>query len=276
MSPPTPIWRWQLHAVSACSTSFEELDLTDLIVTQLFSPQFRDLQPGESSPFDYSIVNWVLHASFVAADDDESNVNTTIEELWKRVRIFSWEAEGLFQQWTRVFPLYERSHQGNCMYLPQKEGNSLSEKIHPLHVAASYGLSCIFDHPDAFEFNITDGQKYTPLIWAATSNQQRIAKFLLEKEVVEINGENIEGRSALIVSAEHNYSEIVALLLKRNDLIIQPEDKVKGKIHAVSISEPDDSHPKLTSLTVQCLWLGYLEWPLGSGSPTSHPTRPQS
>lgn len=88
------------------------------------------------------------------------------------------------------------------MYLPWRENCRLCDQIHPLHIAASYGLPCIFGDKAVAELDIPDGQDFTPIIWVATSRQPLLVKHFLENKFVRINALNSEGRSALTAAAD--------------------------------------------------------------------------
>lgn len=56
----------------------------------------------------------------------------------------------------------------------------------------------------------------TALFWAAYSGRANVVKSLLEKDDIEINFEDVDGRTPLSRAVEHRHLEVIERLLKKD------------------------------------------------------------
>jgi len=198
----------------------------------------------------------------------------------------AWRTDDILHRWTASFPPYERSHLGRCLYMP----NSLqfSNRLHPFHIAASYGLMCMLDHPRGSvtlheqDLNARDGQDCTPLIWAATNRNMAVTKWLLDHPAVDPNAQNSDGRSALTIASENGFDDVVELLIARRDLDVNLRDAITLPDHYVSFFpwssvrnrpvQPCQAIRGLIKNTteVQCTRVGGMEWARQCSPPSLH------
>ncbi|KAK4170814.1 ankyrin repeat-containing domain protein [Triangularia setosa] len=215
-------------------TAEVEADLAARCLTQLSSPYFSSSKSEQRRPFDYSLVQWVYHASAVPALNNQVDKSADLEKLRSLILDFVWGGHGHLRSWLASIPPYERDHRGHCLYLPKEGG--LAAKVHPFHIAASYGLDFILDHRPTslvtWDFNVVDGRQCTPLIWAALNQRVGATRKLIQRKETDVNALNIDGRSVLTIASEKGYTEIVELLLTRDDLDINIKDSITHQDHS--------------------------------------------
>ncbi|KAK1830600.1 ankyrin repeat-containing domain protein [Podospora conica] len=216
-------------------TADVEVDMAARCLTQVSSRHFSASNPGQRSPFDYALVHWVYHASAVLTPNSRPGEDTHVDQLEPLLLDFVWGSPERLRHWLNSIPPYERDHRGRCLYLPKESG--FAAKVHPFHVAASYGLDCILDHPNrptlvAQDLNVGDGRQCTPLIWAASNRQVGVVTRLIREREVDVNAVNMDGRSALTIGSENGFTDIVELLLTRNDLDINIRDSITHQDHS--------------------------------------------
>ena len=164
------------------------------------------------SPLYYAVVHWLLHASEVASGKYATPYS---EDLWKAVERWFWESgtaipNTVFQKWFQIFPgpRKEDLHPGR-LYMYYK-----SSDCDPLHIAASYGFTDIIEyaHPMGLDFNVQEGDKMTPLCYAAMAGRKAVAKVLIDKGV-DVNRPSDIGMTPLMLAVHNNLAEVAETLL---------------------------------------------------------------
>ncbi|KAF8243907.1 hypothetical protein K440DRAFT_663812 [Wilcoxina mikolae CBS 423.85] len=189
-------WQAQISIAETCVTQISSKILNGVVI------------PFHESPFYYSIVNWLLHTSDLAANElgDPST-----EHLKNLVTSFL-KPNDQFEKWHNLFPIYSEMHTNRCM-------ECYSDLLHPLHVASSYGLTYAINHLATI----------SPLSWAARAGHEAVVRLLLARDDVEADSKDTRyGQTPLSWAAEKGHEAVVRLLLARDDVEADSKDEDGG------------------------------------------------
>ncbi|KAH0536220.1 hypothetical protein FGG08_006887 [Glutinoglossum americanum] len=106
--------------------------------------------------------------------------------------------------------------------------NRYSKGFSDLTVGSYFGHDVVVKYlleREGVDVNRKDGDGRTPLSWAAERGHLEITKLLVGREsVVDVNNKGRNGRTPLSWAAEGGHPEIVKLLVKREDVDVNHED----------------------------------------------------
>ncbi|KAF8540468.1 ankyrin repeat-containing domain protein [Trichophaea hybrida] len=212
------------NILSYCSPLIEivndTVQFTHLSVREFLLQKGEDFHPFAKSQrirpqwsFDYSVVNWLLHAARAATEPQEMS---TVSRLWDVAVKFFWD-ESAFQAWATAFPRY--IHQNNCM-------NRYNPGMRPLHIASSYGLMTVAERlisKDAsFTFqkqdvttnsnpDIRDNERTTPPAW---SGHEAMTRLLIYKGT-DVSTTDRNRKTPLINALLRGHEAVAQLLIDK-------------------------------------------------------------
>ncbi|KAL8901819.1 MAG: hypothetical protein Q9207_005011 [Kuettlingeria erythrocarpa] len=99
-----------------------------------------------------------------------------------------------------------------------------------LHLTARFGLSFLFSEllrvasgATSTDANSMDGNGRTPLSWAAQRGHEAVVKLLLARDDVEVDWEDKQGQTPLSWAAQDGHEAVVKLLLARDDVEVDSQ-----------------------------------------------------
>ena len=163
----------------------------------------------------YSIVYWLLHASYVAkcASGPEA------ESLWSVAVNRFFQSSDAFQRWKELFPEWHDT--GNTTpYEPcMCSSRDYILSVFPLTLAASYGFTHYFREATAgANYDVQDAKGRTPLSWACSEGNETAVRLLLARSDVDANPKDVWGRTPLFWACSRGHETAVRLLLARSDV----------------------------------------------------------
>jgi len=99
-----------------------------------------------------------------------------------------------------------------------------------LHVVASIGLAKIAQlllEREGVDANSKDEDGRTPLLWAADNGHEAVVQLLLEHEGVDANSKDEDGRTPLLWAAANGHEAVVQLLLEHEGVDADSKDEYR-------------------------------------------------
>lgn len=95
-----------------------------------------------------------------------------------------------------------------------------------LHLAAYFGVKETVKAilRQGVNYNVTDGDFRTPVLWAAKNGHDAVVKLLLDRSRIDVDVEDVGGQTALSWAAENGHHTVVELLLDSGKANVNSKD----------------------------------------------------